>query len=123
MSELEKAKALMDQAFKDLEMGCYDKAVSAAYFAVRMVASHLTRSRARRDDKVANALANFLGDEGKIKMMALYEMRKRADYREKFTSEGEAKIVLKEANDLFNLIIEEIKHKDKRIKFSSRAPK
>ncbi len=105
---LVKARLLLEQAKKDLEIGCFDKAVSAAYFSVRMAAELLTQSRARRDDKLANALGNLMGDEVKARMMALYELRKRADYRGKLTSEGEAKLAVREAEHLLNSILEEM---------------
>ncbi len=108
---LMKAKLLIEQAVRDLELSCFDKAVSAAYFSVRMAAELLTRSRARRDDKLANALGNLMGDEFRIKMMALYEFRKRADYRSKMTSEGEAKIAVRDAKQLLESIIEEIEER------------
>ena len=56
-----KAMRLMKQAKVDLENGCYDKAVSAAYFSVRMLSeTYLKGLRTRRDDKIANALATIL---------------------------------------------------------------
>ncbi len=38
-----KARRLMGQARSDLECGCYDKAVSAAYFTFRMISEVFLR--------------------------------------------------------------------------------
>jgi uncharacterized protein (UPF0332 family) len=86
----EKAKYLLLQAKRDLEIGCFDKAVSAAYMAARMGAEVLLRTLGqrdvpRRDDKLANSISNLgMGKEGAL-LMELYEARKRADYSSEFT--------------------------------------
>lgn len=43
MSKLIKSKVLIEEALRDLEHGSYNKAVSASYFAVRLLVEHLLR--------------------------------------------------------------------------------
>ena len=45
MSKLEKAETLLKEAETDLKHNCYNKAVSAAYFACRMLAEHIVESK------------------------------------------------------------------------------
>lgn len=40
MSKLVKAEVLVKEAMEDLKHGCYNKAVSASYFAVRLLTEH-----------------------------------------------------------------------------------
>ncbi len=82
---LDKARLLLIQAERDLEIGCFDKAASAAYMAARMAAEVLLRSLGqrgipRRDDKLARAVANLGMRPEAEELMRLYEVRKRADY-------------------------------------------
>ena len=80
---------LMEEAARDLEVGCYNKAVSAAYFSVRLLAESLLKMRTRRDDKIANALRRRLelaigrweAERVRREFLALFEARKRADHR------------------------------------------
>ncbi len=59
-----KSDRLMEEAVRDLECGCYNKAVSAAYFSVRMLAEHMMPGlRTSKDDKIANALKRMLSRE------------------------------------------------------------
>ncbi|MEM4969681.1 MAG: HEPN domain-containing protein [Sulfolobales archaeon] len=86
-----RSKKLLEQAIKDLEIGCYDKAVSAAYFAVRKAAEELLRSLGehipRRDDKLANAVENKGLAEIADTLRMLYSYRKDADYGNGVTRE------------------------------------
>ncbi len=101
-----KAMRLMKQAKVDLENGCYDKAVSAAYFSVRMLSEiYLKEIKTRKDDKIANALGRKLGDEVKIDYMYLFERRKEADHRDKMFDKDEAKRIVVRAEKLFNKLI------------------
>ncbi len=86
-----RSKELLRQAIKDLEVGCYDKAVSAAYFAVRKAAEDLLKKLnehiPRRDDKLANAIENKGLAEIADILRILYSYRKDADYGEGVTEE------------------------------------
>jgi len=57
---LRHSKKLLEEAAKDLEIGCYNKAASASYFAVRKASETLLmilgEAVPRRDDKLANAI-------------------------------------------------------------------
>jgi len=61
LSKLDKAKKLLEEAETDIKFGNYNKAVSASYFSVRLVAEHYIRDlRTTKDDKIANALKKSL---------------------------------------------------------------
>ncbi len=101
-----KAMRLMKQAKVDLENGCYDKAVSAAYFSVRMLSeTYLKGLRTRRDDKIANALGKKLGDQVRLEYLYLFERRKEADHRDKVFGKEEARRIVARAESLFNRLI------------------
>jgi hypothetical protein len=63
---------------------CYNKAVSASYFAIRMIAEEILRALGekipKRDDKLANAIKNKGLIREAITMASLYALRKKADY-------------------------------------------
>ncbi len=112
----EKSKRLEEEALEDIRVGCYNKAVSAAYFAVRLAAeSKLRGLRTRRDDKIANALARVLsrtlGEGGaelvRREYLSLFEARKLADHRPYLFSREEAEDVVSRARKLLR-VIEEI---------------
>ncbi len=80
--KFKKANVLFEEALKDLEIGCYNKAVSAAYFSVRLMAEVLLKDiKTTKDDKIANAIGRILGKNFKEETMWLYEERKKADHR------------------------------------------
>ena len=81
---MNKVDVLLREAEKDIEIGCYNKAVSACYFAVRMeieiLANKLRGSVPRRDDKLINLLKHLGKEELAKDAFYLYEKRKDADY-------------------------------------------
>ena len=90
---MEKHTILESEAEKDVEIGCYNKAVSAFYFALRYLAEILLRrlqcSVPRRDDKLANSIES-LGLRNTAKSLRfLYELRKKADYMEESVNKEE----------------------------------
>jgi len=56
----QRSRRLLEEAIRDLEISCYNKAASASYFAVRMLAEEILKQLGehipRRDDKLANAI-------------------------------------------------------------------
>jgi HEPN domain-containing protein len=56
----QRSRRLLEEAVRDLEISCYNKAASASYFAVRMLAEETLRQLdehiPRRGDKLANAI-------------------------------------------------------------------
>jgi len=96
---MEKHTILESEAEKDVEIGCYNKAVSAFYFALRYLAEILLRrlqwSVPRRDDKLANSIES-LGLKNTAKSLRfLYELRKKADYMENSVNKDEVVECLK----------------------------
>ena len=105
----EKARLLLREAEADLEAGCYNKCVSSAYFAARMVAETWLKVRGvkdlpRRDDKLANLLRNMKLRAIADGLMALYKLRKLADYSGVAASLEHAR----EALRLCRLVFEEL---------------
>ncbi len=79
------------EAEKDIENGCYNKAVSALYFSLRMVSEDLLLALhapiPKRDDKLANSIGNIGFKKVSQALRRLYDLRKKADYsREKVTA-------------------------------------
>ncbi len=114
---VEKARVLMAEAESDLTCGNYNKAVSAAYFAVRMLAeAHLPGLRTTKDVKIANALRRSLepligkrqAREAAKKFLELFTERKRADHRPHLFGGEEAARLLREARELSDLIVREL---------------
>ena len=115
MSELKaKSDTLWKEALKDLEAGCYNKAISAAYFSVRLAAESILRGiKTRKDDKIANALERLLArklgrkraEELKAKYMALFSARKLADHRPYTFQKSQAEKHIKTAEKLRNTIL------------------
>ncbi|MGC9104788.1 MAG: hypothetical protein ACP5JF_08410 [Candidatus Methanodesulfokora sp.] len=56
----------MKEAEDDFKRGNYDKAISASYFAVRMLAEIFLKDLNRKDDKIANALGRALNESVRI---------------------------------------------------------
>jgi len=105
----EKARVLLKQAEADLEIGCFEKAASSAYFAARMACEVWARRRGvrdlpRRDDKLANLVRNLGRASEAESLLALYELRKKADYSPFFIEEGEAKLALEVAREVMKLL-------------------
>lgn len=110
MSKLRKAEVLMGEAMMDLKMGCFNKAVSSSYFAVRLlVENFLPDLMTTKDDKIANALQREVerregiekAREMKLTYLFLFNERKRADHRPDLFGEDEAREVLSKAEYMF----------------------
>ncbi len=107
--KVRKSEVLFEEARKDLEVGCYNKAVSAAYFSVRLMAEALIGDiRTTKDDKVANALGRLLGRDARESMMWLFGERKRADHRPYFFDESAASHVIEVARELLERMRERL---------------
>jgi hypothetical protein len=83
---------------------CYNKAASASYFVVRMLAEEILRTLGeqipRRDDKLANAIRNKGLVREAVAMATLYALRKKADYEAGITKE-EAKLAVDLSIDVY----------------------
>ena len=101
---------LLREAVKDLEVGCYNKAASASYFAVRMRLEVLIRKRGlvmpRRDDKLANVLRHVGYPNEAAEVLELYELRKRADYSEISLTLEEGFVAVEKAKRLLEKLSE-----------------
>jgi len=107
--KLKKAEKLLEEAEKDLEVGCFNKAVSASYFAVRLAAEAMLKGViTTKDDKIANAVGRVLGSDVREEIMWIYEERKKADHRPFFFDEKRASLVFGKASEVFEKIKEEI---------------
>jgi uncharacterized protein (UPF0332 family) len=81
---MDKVDILLKEAEIDTKNGCYNKSVSASYFAVRMeiekLAKKLRTPIPKRDDKLINILKHMGKGELAKESLYLYERRKDADY-------------------------------------------
>jgi len=121
VSKSRKAEVLLEEAKIDLENKCFNKAVSASYFAVRLLAeSFLPALMTTKDDKIANALFREVERRsGKEKayyirseFLYLFNERKKADHRPDLFKEEEARGIVRRAEFLFNEIREILSRSD-----------
>ncbi len=117
MDKAEKARILLKEAEDDLLHGNYNKAVSAAYFAVRLTVEHRVRGlRTTKDDKIANALKRTLevrvgrerAEGARRDYLDLFVRRKTADHRPYSFSREEAEDALEKASRLIRLVEESL---------------
>ncbi|MEM1658296.1 MAG: HEPN domain-containing protein [Candidatus Jordarchaeales archaeon] len=110
-----KSKVLLDEAKRDIEVGCYNKAVSAAYFALRMVVERyldsLGAQYSKKDDKLANTIQSLGMKDVAYAMRVLFQARKRADHGDKLFTLEEAKDLLSMAESSWKTVLEAFKKK------------
>jgi len=108
-----KAEELFKEAVDDVKIGCYNKAVSALYFSLRMMAEDfLLRIRApipRRDDKLANVLDSLGVKNVALALRKLYELRVKADYRMESISKMEADVAVRVYGEAREALKEKLK--------------
>jgi len=113
-----KSRVLMGEARKDVEIGCYGKAVSAAYFALRMaVERYLERLGApfsKKDDKLANTMRSLGLKEVSYAMRVLFQARKRADHGSKFFTRREAEELVAMAEEAWRRVLEALREREAR---------
>lgn len=94
-----KSEILFEEAKKDIEIGNYNKAISAIYFSIRKelndVLESMNLSVPRRDDKLANVLKHLGFNEESEYFMMLYELRKKADYSNELVNKEDIEEALK----------------------------
>ena len=112
--KFKKSLVLFEEALKDLEVGCYNKAVSSSYFAVRLMAEVLLEDlKTTKDDKIANAVGRILGREVKEEIMWLFEERKKADHRPFFFDKERTSLIVERASKLLSVLKEEIERRER----------
>ncbi len=114
---LEKSKLLLEEAEKDIENGCFNKAVSASYFASRMILEIFFRDLgivfSKKDDKMINILASLGLRKEASDLRVLFEMRKEADHRAYVFSEKEARYAFNTSKIIHDKIFSLLKAKRK----------
>ena len=115
-SYLKKAKILLEEARKDLISGCYNKAVSASWFAVENLLRAFLLRRGKvppeRPNKLISIIHKMLYEEYPDKrhlipeISSLYEKRKRADHRDTFFDYSQADKAFRQAMKIFESIEE-----------------
>jgi len=92
-----KGDLLFEEALKDLENKCFNKATGGFYFASRWFAEGLLVKLGgpipRRDDKLANAIEDVGAAASAECLRTLYSLRLKADYSELSVTPEEAKHV------------------------------
>jgi len=82
---VEKAEILFNEAIEDMNIACYNKAVSAFYFSVEALANALLakcNQRVRGFRGRINIVAALVSEEIANDMLRLYELRVLADHKE-----------------------------------------
>lgn len=115
-SYLKKAKILLEEARKDLINGCYNKAVSASWFAVENLLRALLLRGGKippeRPNKLISIIHKMLYEKYPDKrylipeISSLYEKRKRADHRDTFFDHSQADRAFSQAIEIFKGIEE-----------------
>ncbi|MBS7247675.1 MAG: HEPN domain-containing protein [Candidatus Freyarchaeota archaeon] len=110
-----KSKVLLREAKRDIEVGCYNKAVSAAYFALRMVVERYLDSLgapySKKDDKLANTIQSLGMKEVAYVMRVLFQARKRADHSDKLFTLKETEDLLSMAESAWKTMLEAFRKK------------
>ncbi|MGQ4892003.1 MAG: HEPN domain-containing protein [Candidatus Njordarchaeia archaeon] len=104
---IRKGEVLFDEASKDLEIGCYNKAVSAAYFSVEAFANALffiKRQKTKGFRGRVNVIKSLLGDDVGEIMENLHMKRNEADHYEKIMAKEDAEEAIKASKRLINMI-------------------
>ena len=111
---LEKSIVLIEEARKDLEIGCYNKAISASWFAIeillRALLLFLGKPMMERSGaligQVQRIFSHSYPDYKSLlpKIHSIYEKRKRADHREIIYGRKEAEEVVKAAKEIIQRI-------------------
>ena len=106
---IKKGEVLFEEARRDLEIGCYNKAVSAAYFSVEAFANVLLfikRQKTRGFRSRVNVIRSLLGEEVGEIMENLHRKRSEADHYEKIMTREDAEEAIKVSRKLINKIKE-----------------
>jgi len=110
---IRKGFQLYEEAERDLEIYCFNKAVSAAYFAVEAFANaifYIKKQKVRGFRGRINLIRNIFGEELGEKMEKLHEKRNNADHYEALMTREDAKYALKIADELIRKIIHYLKN-------------
>lgn len=107
-----KGELMLNEAIRDLEAGCFNKAAGGFYFAVRWFAERLLFKLGapvpRRDDKLANAIENVGAIEPAEVLRTLYDLRLKADYSDLEVTPSDVvrakDLALKAVNELKQLL-------------------
>lgn len=111
---VEKGLQLYEEARKDLEISCFNKTVSATYFAVEALANavfYVKRQKVRGFRGRINLISNILGKELGEKVEELHRTRNDADHYEVLMARKDAEQALKIADEIINRIINYLKSK------------
>ena len=119
MKYLKKSDMLLREAKKDLEMNCYNKAISASWFAIetilRAVIIFLGKPMLEKSGALIGQIQRIFRKKFPQytsllpKIHSIYEKRKRADHREVLFGEKEASSVVKETEIIVSNIKEILK--------------
>ena len=118
---LRKSTILLNEAKKDLEIGCYNKAISASWFAIeailRALLLFLRKPMMERPGALIGQIQrifNHTYPDYKFllpQIHSIYEKRKRADHRETLYGEKDAELVVRAAEEIISNISNKILNK------------
>ncbi len=112
---LRKAEILLDEAEKDLTFGCFNKAVSAYWFAIEaLIRSILLKHRRRIYEREGRLISEFRKFLLEVKpeyvvlindINSIYAMRKIADHKSKIIEKERAKKISTKAKYIFSRLL------------------
>ncbi len=115
---LKKARVMLNEAEKDLGNGCYNKAVSASWFAVEALLRAIVLRKGKpvpeRPNRLISLIHRIIRLEHPDKkhlipiISSLYEKRKRADHREVILDLTHAIKSLSQARKIYDELISTI---------------
>ena len=113
---LKKAKILIDEAEKDLSIGCFNKSVSASWFAVeallRAIVLFKRKPMPERPNKLISQIHRMIHTDYPHlkylvpKICSLYEHRKRADHHEITFDSAQAAKIFKRSKRIFQELLQ-----------------
>ena len=109
---IRKGRVLLEEARKDLEIGNYNKCVSAAYFAVEAFANALfliKKQKTRGYRGRISLVKSFIGEKYAEMMEVLHDMRSDADHRDKLMTRSDAEHAIRIAEKLINALVKKLK--------------
>ncbi|MCD6492001.1 MAG: HEPN domain-containing protein [Candidatus Njordarchaeia archaeon] len=114
-SFIKKAKIFLREAEVDLKSGCYNKAVSASWFALEMlIKGILTKRQGNAPKKVGNLIVNIgrlmIGKIRDVNLVIndikiIYEARKDIDHRNLLADKTLSEHILNKTEAIFGILL------------------
>jgi len=103
----EKASIVKEEAEKDLKIGAWNKAVSASYFMLEMLANALFALKKQKTTGFmgrVSLIKQLLGKDIASEFLLIHEKREKADHKEKIFSKEEALEIFNKAIKFYHML-------------------